>query len=96
MKRITFFTLVIFGLVLVLSGCQHQSVQLGSENLGEVKKVKTEDGVETTQKTLISPDKKVVRETEVKIKKPADVDKVIEEVDKVLDEVDPSKLDLDL
>ncbi len=95
MKKTALFTLVAFGSVLVLAGCQSQLTQLKSKNLCQVKKVET-DNAEVTQKTLVNPDQKVIKETEMKIKKPADVDKVVKEVDKALNEINTDELNLDL
>ena len=91
-------TALLMGLIvttgLLFSGCT-QLDQLKQKTVGTVEKTQTKNA-EVTKKTSVTTDGDVVKQTEVEIKKPADVDKVVKEVDQALNDLNDDDLNLDL
>jgi len=94
MKKTLFISIVVVLSGLMLVGCQ-QTEQLKQKVLtGKVEKVETQNA-KVTKKTGITTNGNVVKQAEVEVKKPADVDKVVNEVDKALKDINEDELNIE-
>ncbi len=96
MKKLLLFGGAFLVAGLLFAGCQ-QTDWLKEKALNKLQnKVEDRGGQTSTVEGAPLGDEALIKQAESEIKKPADVEKVVNEVDNTLDQLDEGSLDIDL